>query len=528
MEKCEASKIYTFLQTLTRCDNEFNYSLTSYTSQLCRLQHNAFAFKTPFSGVGIPIAAVYYGFLTFNQGLDMKKSLFAACAALFLMVIGEALAAPTVFPTGVTIYNPEKCYNGYTLLNVLRATPFGLPLIDMNGTVVNKWMRVEGQPAKLLSNGNILAEEALYDPEHWADRLLEGSAVVEKTWDDKVVWRWDHGQQIPAIPDLKTKGQETMWSAQQHHDLQREGMPVYYTPETKLVEGGKTLIQCHEEINGEDNAKLVIVDKDGKELWKWVYADHAKAMKGIANFQNCASWIGPNKWYDAGDKRFHPENIICGDGQAVIYILDHVTGNPVWKIGPEYDKDSPLRHLGMHLPEGGYRGLFGGGMIHHAHMIPHGLPGAGNIMVFNNGLPYSEVIEFDPTTGKKVWEYSGQAIGYGPTHSLAHYFFSASISSAQRLPNGNTLICEGDGGRIFEVTPDLETVWEYVTPYIWYGMVSGFNAKELQRKDKKVRPTNSVYRAERYPYDYIRQVKAPEGKPIEFKDPFLYDSSMQN
>ena len=166
-------------------------------------------------------------------------------------------------------------------------------------------------------------------------------------------------------------------------------------------------------------------------------------------------------------------------------------------------------------------------MIHHAHMIPRGLPGEGNVMVFNNGLPYSEVIEFDPTTGKKVWEYSGQALGYGPTHSLSHYFFSATISSAQRLPNGNTLICEGDGGRIFEVTPELETVWEYVTPYMWYGMVSGFVAEELQRADKKARPTNSVYRAYRYPYDYIKQVKAPQETPVEYNDPFIYDDSIR-
>lgn len=446
--------------------------------------------------------------------------------ALVMGVAGTACAAPTVFPTGVTIYNPEKAYNGYTLLCVLRATPHGLPLIDMNGNVVNKWMRVEGQPAQLLPNGNLLAEKVLYDPDKWTGRLLEGSAVVEKTWDDKIVWEWDKGVEIEATPELKAKGQKTMWSAQQHHDLQREGMAVYYTPTSMPKENGRTLIQCHKEVNGQDSAALVIVDKDGNVVWSWNYMDHADDMKGIANFQNAASWLGPNKWYDAGDERFHPENIICDDGQSVIYILDHKTGKPVWQVGPEYGKDDPLRHLGMRLEEGGYRGLFAGGMLHHAHMIPRGLPGEGNIMVFNNGLPYSEVIEFDPVTGKKVWEYSGQALGYGPTHSLSHYFFSATISSAQRLPNGNTLICEGDGGRIFEVTPDHETVWEYVTPYMWYGMVSGFVAEELQRADKKARPTNSVYRAYRYPYDYVKQVKAPKETPVEYKDPFIYDPSI--
>ena len=98
----------------------------------------------------------------------------ALALTLALGVAGTAAAAPTVFPTGVTIYNPEKAYNGYTLLCVLRATPHGLPLIDMNGNVVNKWMRVEGQPAQLLPNGNLLAEKVLYDPDKWTGRLLEG------------------------------------------------------------------------------------------------------------------------------------------------------------------------------------------------------------------------------------------------------------------------------------------------------------------------------------------------------------------
>ena len=146
--------------------------------------------------------------------------------ALVMGVAGTAAAAPTVFPTGVTIYNPEKTYNGYTLLCVLRATPHGLPLIDMNGNVVNRWMNVEGQPAQLMPNGNLLAEKVLYAPARWTGRLLEGSAVVEKTWDDKIVWEWDKGVEIEATPELKAKGQKTMWSAQQHHDLQREGMGV--------------------------------------------------------------------------------------------------------------------------------------------------------------------------------------------------------------------------------------------------------------------------------------------------------------
>ena len=43
-------------------------------------------------------------------------------------------------------------------------------------------------------------------------------------------------------------------------------------------------------------------------------------------------------------------------------------------------------------------------------------------------------------------------------------FFSTNISGAQRLANGNTLVTEGAGGRVFEVTTDGTIVWEYMNP----------------------------------------------------------------
>ncbi|RMD99131.1 MAG: hypothetical protein D6812_12160, partial [Deltaproteobacteria bacterium] len=113
---------------------------------------------------------------------------------------------------------------------------------------------------------------------------------------------------------------------------------------------------------------------------------------------------------------------------------------------------------------------------HHPHMIPAGLPGAGNILVFDNGgecgyggpndypkyrrRHYSRVVEFDPVTLDIVWVY-GEGEG--------ERFSSPYIGGVQRLPNGNTLIVEGnlygDGqnGRVFEVTPEKEIVWSYRT-----------------------------------------------------------------
>ena len=76
------------------------------------------------------------------------------------------------------------------------------------------------------------------------------------------------------------------------------------------------------------------------------------------------------------------------------------------------------------------------------------------------------------------------------------------MSPAQRLPNGNTLITEGSDGRIIEVTPDHEIVWEYINPYFR----SVFNGKFS---------TNMVYRAYRVPYEWIPQLEKPEEIAVE-------------
>jgi hypothetical protein len=55
--------------------------------------------------------------------------------------------------------------------------------------------------------------------------------------------------------------------------------------------------------------------------------------------------------------------------------------------------------------------------------------------------------------------------GYLTERGSLIYFFTPRMGNAQRLPNGNTLINEACFGRFFEVTPQGETVWEYVNPY---------------------------------------------------------------
>ena len=81
-------------------------------------------------------------------------------------------------------------------------------------------------------------------------------------------------------------------------------------------------------------------------------------------------------------------------------------------------------------------------------------------------------------------ETDSQELGHAiPTD--ASKFYSPYVSSARRLPNGNTLVTEGSDGRLIEVTPDHEIVWEWISPYYTH--------------NEKGPRNNMIYRAYRYP-----------------------------
>ncbi|MBC2696157.1 MAG: hypothetical protein HF982_12965 [Desulfobacteraceae bacterium] len=62
---------------------------------------------------------------------------FISIPILISIVVGSALASPTLYPTGTTIYKPEEVYTGYTIY-VAKAKNQVL-LIDMNGDIVHCW-----------------------------------------------------------------------------------------------------------------------------------------------------------------------------------------------------------------------------------------------------------------------------------------------------------------------------------------------------------------------------------------------------
>ena len=106
---------------------------------------------------------------------------------------------------------------------------------------------------------------------------------------------------------------------------------------------------------------------------------------------------------------------------------------------------------------------------HTIHWIDPGLPGAGNLLMFNNGMEFegrergwSSVVELAPPTDGSSYRPGEPAPVWTYEADPPAVFYSPFRSGAQRLPNGNTLIASGDEGEVFEVTPGGRTVWSYV------------------------------------------------------------------
>lgn len=426
-------------------------------------------------------------------------------------------AAPSVYPTGTTIYQPDKAWSGYIIFETIEQQ--GAVLIDMNGTLLRQFSTITQVPgpSRILPGGFVMGGNIPRKPHQ------EAIALVQLDWNGDEIWRFDRTEEV------KTEEGEAVWAARLHHDWQREGNPVgYYAPDMEpATDHGRTLILAHKNLVKPEVTDKVLEDDyivevswDGEILWEWLASDHVDEFGFSEDARNAIyrsvsvneerqtadwlhinsmSYLGPNQWYDEGDERFNPENILISARNANFIAIIGRTGEVVWRIGPDYTKTKELSELGQIIGQ------------HNPHIIPKGLPGAGNLMVFDNGgssgygfanpaapngtnalrRDSSRVLEFNPVTLEKVWEYS--------VSGIEHFrFFSYYVSNMQRLPNGNTMINEGADGRIFEVTTEGEIVWEYISPFF---------GKELPTR-------NTIYRAHRVPYNWIPQLEKPKERPV--------------
>jgi len=413
-------------------------------------------------------------------------------------------ASPSIYPTGTTRYNPTKAFNSFILFtggdNIAH-------LIDLNGNSVHEWKDAAGHSTLIdpaLNGGKLGHIFVTIDTiEGKGTDLVPGQVnrrisktIGELDWDGKTVWEF--GEKAPGA------------AAQQHHDWARlpNGNTVVLANLVHPVKGFKQP-QILDDV-------IYEVNPAGEVVWKWIASEHlnefgfTKAELKLVRNADTADYlhvnnlkvVGPNRWFAAGDKRFDPENLVIDARNAnFIIIIDKKTGKVAWNLGPHYAANENGQRT-RKVP----RPVDQIAAQHDAHIIPEGLPGAGNLLVFDNqgeagyppvALPTtggSRVLEIDPVKKEIVWQYTGESSG-GPSWS----FRSTHISAARRLPNGNTFIDEGQSGRLFQVTPGGEIVWEYVNPYARIGKDTDTGRSTFN---------NQLYRGQPVPYEWV-----PTGTP---------------
>ena len=434
---------------------------------------------------------------------------------LLALTAFPALAAPSVFPTGVTRYDPARAWNGYVLFT---GQDRKTHLVDMNGNEVHGWAR-EGFPPVLLDpaltggqRGNVLLQLGSVPGVHSAGNGLGNASIGELDWHGKVRWQWGTGAQEAYGSTTLASSGPANGAVHQHHDWRRLG-------------NGNTLVLANRVHRVAGFAAKAVLDDviyevtpAGKIAWQWTASEHVEELgfspdalrqvragqprHGVPAYDylhlNSLAVVGPNRWFTAGDARFHPDNLIISSREAnITAIIERATGRIVWTLGPDYPA---IASTAVPRPVDQIIGQ------HDPHLIAPGLPGEGNLLVFDNQgeagypkvspgiFPHSRVLEIDPVTKQIVWQYTA-----ADSRQAQWSFYSAFISSARRLPNGNTLIDEGMNGRLFQVTRTGDIVWEYVSPYYGASAVGGAGRQV---------DTNWVYRAQPVPYDWV-----PEGTP---------------
>jgi len=438
-------------------------------------------------------------------------------AVILLAGNAQALAEQTV---GLLL-NDEASFSGYTLFAPMQSqTTY---LINNEGKLIHAWDSgfVPRLSVYLQENGDLL-RTVPYAPSAVERFDAAGAAgrIEEYAWDGTLVW-------------------EYLYSTSQyrpHHDIERlpNGNVLLivweYKSLTEAIAAGRSPSFLTDLELWPDH--IIEVEPTGTTggliVWEWHVWDHliqdydpSEGNYGVVADHpelidiNYKATVGPNSggadWTHINAIDFNEsldQIILSVHGFSEIWIIDHSTttaeaaghtggnsgmgGNILYRWGnPEaYDRGSAAD-----------RKLFG---QHDSRWIESTHPGAGNILVFNNGRnrpggSTSSVDEIVPPVDENGDYRLDTGAAYGPSEALWSYptdlaaaFFAQNISGAHRLPNGNTLICDGPHGTFLEVTPAQETVWKYVNPIVSTGTT--VQGQEPSR--------NNVFRAYRYGPDF--------------------------
>ena len=455
--------------------------------------------------------------------LNINRKLLIMLA--LLLTSASALAQERT--VGVMV-NADGAYDGYALFVTIGDT--SVYLMDNDGRIIHTWDIEETDgvmEAHLLENGNLVVVvgiKAAVDKSLMPFSGRNSGSIREYTWDGELVWEHQfigaethqhHG--IDIMPDGNI-----LVIAWDYHSLDEA---VEMGLDTQFVD---TEFKDHPYLLPDI---IIEIDPSTDEwVWQWdawdhlaqdfdpelpnygVIAEHPQRID--INYQSyflkgrpSRNSKGSGDWMHSNSVNYNSELdqvVLNSKSFDEFWIIDHSpsteaaagsAGDLLYRWGNPF---TYMRKMGVGLDA---RQLFG---QHDAHWIDAGLPGAGNILLFNNqnrtsaGESYSSIMELKlplRSDGSYDWNQEAEIVW----SYAADGFYSRIFSGVQRLPNGNTFITEGSHGRLIEVRPDGEVVWEFVNPKTRDGLIK---QGDPPNPDGDSLNLNRLFRVHKYPPDY--------------------------
>ncbi len=355
---------------------------------------------------------------TSSGGLSVREtSTFEAIRSL--PYVGLATVSGHATGGGATVYEPDRSYSGINLFTAGHTD--GAALIDMGGKVLHRW--------------RLPRQEVWWDSPLAKRQSFVGWRSSRANPDLSLYAIFDY---LGLVKIDRSSAVKWIYRGGCHHDF-------WISPAEEIY-----VLTYREDLIPELNRRIPIIadhitvlSSSGEELRSYSLVDlilrspYAFLLPSISHFysENSIDLLHSNSIdiFDGSlarrsERLFKQGNaLVSVRNLSTVFIIDLEQEDVVWAWGPTnvaYQHDARLL-------------------------------ASGNILLFNNGLTSSSVIEMNPITREISWQFRG---------TEAEPFFSRSYGANQRLPNGNTLITESLSARALEVTRDGDVVWLFESP----------------------------------------------------------------
>ncbi|NNK21762.1 MAG: T9SS type A sorting domain-containing protein [Winogradskyella sp.] len=464
----------------------------------------------------------------------MNRYLLAVlfCSTNLIAQVGTVIEEYPDHTVGMTLWT-TNAFEGYTLIAPQFSTE--VHLIDMSGRIVNEWetgTEGTGLVTYLLEDGSLLRMAAVedFDEDFPLDTFpTDGKSGILKRfdWEGNEVWTFNHySSEYLTHHDVEYLPNGNILLIAWERKTEAEAIAAGRDPNT--IDNGYILPE-----------KIIEIEPTGSSggniVWEWHVWDHlvqdidpTKANYGTVSDHpelvdiNVVSegTVDKTDWLHANAVDYNADLdqiIFSVHGFSEFWIIDHstTTAEAASHSGGRSGKGGDL------LYRWGNPRMYGAGdeddqklfHQHDAHWIENGLPGAGNILVFNNGIttnhssadeiaiPTPDINGNYPLVPGEAYAPSEIYWESNPDDPIPDYsFYSRFISSAQRLPNGNTFICSGAQATLTELTSNRDVTWTYINPD---GQLGPFNqGQDNFTLGDSNRNRNSMFRSYRYAPSY--------------------------